>query len=96
MIKSSFKPKPEVVILTHMFDIKPWMSGVSEGLHNIIYPHCFKITHSLSGPVTLKYKNWCNDKKWLPENSEGIIVLNVSLILFTDFHSDSVPKMRVI
>ena len=63
--------------MKHQFDIKEWLKEVSVPVHNIVYPHCFKFFSS-EGTVIMKYKNWCNDKVWLPDDTEGIALLKVS------------------
>lgn len=75
-VKDGYSPTPEVEIMKQQFNVKDWMTNAMTGLHNITYPHCFKFYMNSEGKVEMKYKNWCEDKKWLPEN-EGIIILKV-------------------
>ena len=64
-----------------IFDIKGWMDPIREPLHNIIYPHCFKLFKAEDGSVQMQYRNWCGDD-WLPVTADGkpdsIMVLKVS------------------
>ena len=75
-IATSFTPNPRVVLLNTIFDIKGWMKPIRLGMHNIVYPHVFRL-FVVDGCVKMQYKNWVNDPDWLPENSQGIDILKV-------------------
>ena len=78
LIQESFSPRPETSILQYVYDIRAWLQDEKiEGLHNIVYPHCFKLFKCEDGNVKLKYKNWSNDDIWLPTDSDGINILKV-------------------
>ena len=81
-IKLSSTPAPNIEILNYMFDIKKWLEPISLGIHNIIYPHCFKFVNDSDGKCVMKYKNWSGDKTWLPENTDGIHLTKVRLEFF--------------
>ena len=80
VIKKSFTPSPDVEIMKYQFDVKDWLKNVAIPVHNIVYPHCFKFLKS-EGNVIMKYKNWCNDDVWLPDETGGISLLQVSLFI---------------
>ena len=86
IVTRCYTPNPETMILKHLFDIKSWIEPASEGLHNIIYPHCFEIFLGEDEIVKLKYKQWSRDPEWLPEKSDGINVLKVRVIISEYLH----------
>ena len=77
VITQSYTPSPKPLLLSSMFDIKTWIEPAMKGLHNIIYPHCFKIFTASDGKVKMSYKQWSRDANWMPESSEGIEILKV-------------------
>ena len=74
-----FTPKPDILQLNAMYDIKEWMKDLNPGIHNIVYPHCFKISASEEG-VYLTYKNWDCDSDWLPD-SQGKLLIPVNILI---------------
>lgn len=74
VIRETYKPMPEISLMEYIYDIREWLGPMMKGLHNIVYPHCFKIVKS-NGVVSMKYKNWANDKECLPLD-ETLKVLN--------------------
>lgn len=67
----------DVIQLPHMYDIKSWLDPVLQKLHNHSNPHIFKFILDGDGKSRMLYKNWSQDKKWLPEDSPGISLLQV-------------------
>ena len=78
-IKRGYTPIPKTEFMFYQHDIKTWMTGLTEPLHNIIYPHCFKFYMVPDGQVRIKYKQWCEDPNWLPESQDAINVLKVRM-----------------
>ena len=75
-VKDGYSPTPDVEIMKQQLNVKDWITSAMTGLHNITYPHGFKFYMNSEGKVEMKYKNWCEDKIWLPKD-EGIIILKV-------------------
>ena len=100
VISRSYTPKPITMLLRNMFDVKAWIEPAMEGLHNIIYPHCFEIFSGEDGRIKLKYKKWSRDAVWLPEIEDGINILKVIdffvLFCFGCSHRFYRSKMHVI
>lgn len=50
--------------ITHLFDVKSWLSPHMQELFNHSQPHCFRIKKNASGVVTLHTKKWSSDDSW--------------------------------
>lgn len=72
-IKLSFKEKPEVVIMSQVYDYKQWMCEQIPSMHDHLKAHQFKFQKDARGTVKMFYKEWSTDDYWLPQS--GMYVL---------------------
>ena len=75
-ILKSFSPRPEVMELDHVHDVKEWMMACVPPLHDHLKAHQFKFERNGAGTVMMYYKEWSSDSFWLPNS--GINMLNGS------------------
>ena len=80
-LRKAYTPSPHVELMEVMYDIREWLQPAAIKLHNITTPHCFVIQKNVSGNVVLRYKNWSQDREWLPSKNpqEGINILKVCI-----------------
>ena len=45
-------------VLSHVFDVKMWLTPHLEDLHQHTQPHVFKFSQNSSGKAELYYKKW--------------------------------------
>lgn len=57
----STTPKPKVVNLIEVRDVKSWVSPCLESLHGHTDPHCFKFVEVAGDDVRMYFKRWSSD-----------------------------------
>lgn len=72
VIENSFSPKPKVIVLDSVTDIKNWMSEQTPPMHDHLKAHQFKFKRTKLG-TRMWYKEWSTDKFWLPETGLAIL-----------------------
>lgn len=72
-IQNSFQQKPEVALVTHVFDVKKWMCNHIPNIHDHLKAHQFKFQKDGTGEVKMFYKEWSTDDFWLPQSGMYIL-----------------------
>ena len=75
MVEEAHTPRPECRDLEYIFDISGWLAEHIVSIRNHIYPHMFRFFLSEDKKAKMQYKNWANDKTWMPEG-EPITILS--------------------
>ena len=75
MVEEAYTPRPECRDLEYIFDISGWLAEHIVSIRNHIYPHMFRFFLSEDKKAKMQYKNWANDKTWMPVG-EPITILS--------------------
>lgn len=68
VIRDSFTPEPEVMVLESVTDTKQWMHEQTPPMHDHLKVHQFKFQLDKQGQCRMFYKEWTTDDFWLPQS----------------------------
>lgn len=100
VIRNSFTPEPEVVVLESVTDTKQWMDEQTPPMHDHLKAHQFKFQANEYGQCRMFYKEWSTDDFWLPQSGLAILPTDhptpiiKPLILRPCYDSDSLKKLE--
>lgn len=100
MIKASFSPEPEILVINSVTDTKQWMAEQTPPLHDHLKAHQFKFIRNEKGQCRMFYKEWSTDDLWLPQTgltllpSENTIPTDKPLIMRPFYDADILNKVE--
>ena len=76
-VAKCYSDVPEANMVEYMFDVRSWIAPHLNKLEYHSHPHIFRFSKSLSGSVTMFYKDWTNSP-WKPSSGDGISLFKVA------------------
>ena len=95
--KSDTVSQPTGHILTTVFSVREWISGIAPALHDHLKAHQFKFER-VQGKTRMFYKQWSTDVTWLPQHGMDLLQSGVSNDIFklaTSSPLSVVPKFDI-